>query len=467
MHFYRSFLCFLFLTSLALIMGACRDGSAADRIPRPDFVLGGIQVNEAEHARWFENLKAQGMNSVQLTDYAMQGDWDTDHLWWDEDEPWVMKEMRGAGEQGLTTVFICRVALDHAFERNAFLWHGMIRPKTDEMLASWFEQYGRFVLRWARIAEEEGVGLFVIGSEMNALATTIPAVEPPPLEEYYLNAEKQEDRREQVLAQQELIAERHLTLPESEGYASVEEYIDARIAIEQGWARSVTGSGATGRISLQEVNAHRARLDSHWRELIGKVREVYSGPIGYAANFDQYHLVGFWDALDVMGVNAYFELRSEVLDEESPETLYPLLEAGWQDVLGRIATFREEQRITDQPVIFTEMGYTYRAKSTLRPWADEGFSLIYQPTTNPDGSEGEMREYVVVWRDQPQRFWERALAVRALREAHQRLDDPFLGGILYWKLSSHDYHYDDESFMVHVGPGSEDPVLGELRSFVE
>lgn len=470
----------LSLAMASLVMTGCRTQAPDQRSPeaarsdnqkpdidRPDFFLGGIQVNEADHDEWFNNLLAQGMNSVELTDYAMQGDWDTDHMWWDEDEPWVMNEMRGAEEHGLATVFICRVALDHAFERNAFLWHGMIQPKTPEMLDSWFEQYGRFVVRWAKIAETEGVDLFVIGSEMNALATTLPADEPPPLEEYFLNPEKQDDRREQVLKQEAVIAERHLTLPERDGFDSVEDYIDARIAVEQGWARSVTGADGPEAMSLEQINAHRAKLDRYWRDLIAKVREVYSGPIGYAANFDQYHLVGFWDALDVMGINAYFELRSEVLENETEETLYPLLEAGWQDVLGRIATFREEQQITDIPVVFTEMGYTYRAKSTLRPWADEGFSLIYQPTKNADGSDGEMKEYVVVWRDQPERFWERALAVRALYDVHQTFEHPFLDGILYWKLSSHDYHYDDESFMVHVGPDSDDPILGELRRFVE
>lgn len=442
---------------------------------RPGFFLGGIQVNEADHQDWFANLKAQGMNSVELTDYAMQGDWDTDHMWWDEEEPWVLKEMRGAEDAGLATVFICRVALDHAFERNAFLWHGMIMPKTDELLDSWFEQYGSFVLRWAEVAEVEGVDLFVIGSEMNALATTLPADEPPPLEEYFLNPEKQDDRKQQVVSQKELIARKDLTLPESEGYESVEDYIDARIAVERGWAASVTGGD--GDISLEEINRRRARLDRHWRQLIAKVREVYSGPVGYAANFDQYHLVGFWDALDVMGINAYFELRSRVLEQETEETLLPLLKAGWGDVLGRIATFRDEQGLGDVPVVFTEMGFTYRAKSTLRPWADEGFTLIYQPADEDGDGDGdsegdrqtgapEMEEYVVVWRDQPVRYWERALAVRALREAHAELADPFLEGILYWKLSSHDYHLDDESFMVHVGPNSEDPILDELRAFV-
>lgn len=429
----------------------------------PAFYLGGIQVNEADHEAWFDALEAQSMNTVQVTDYAKQGDWDTDHIWWDEEAPYVLKEIRGAKRRGLAVIFVARVALDHAFDRNEFLWHGMIMPRTDEMVASWFEQYGRFVVKWARIAEREGVDVFMIGSEMNALATTVPAAEAPNLEEYFLNEEKQRDRRDQVLAQEDLIAERHLELPERQGYATVEEYIDARIATERAWAQTVTRGSAE---SLAEINAQRARLKEHWEVLIDKVRAVYSGPIGYAANFDHYHLVGFWPKLDVMGVNAYFELRSRVLADESEERLYPLLLDGWRNVLGGIRAFRESQGIGGLPVIFTEIGYTYRAKSTLRPWADEGFTLIYNPTTRADGSPGEPEEYVVVWRDQPERFEERAWAIRALWQAHAELEHPFLRGILYWKLSSHDYHYDDESFMVHVGEGTDDPILPELRRFL-
>ncbi|NIR42384.1 MAG: hypothetical protein GWN99_00005, partial [Gemmatimonadetes bacterium] len=53
----------------------------------PSFFLGGIQVNEADHEAWFDALEAQSMNTVQVTEYAKQGDWDTDHMWWDDEAP--------------------------------------------------------------------------------------------------------------------------------------------------------------------------------------------------------------------------------------------------------------------------------------------------------------------------------------------------------------------------------------------
>ncbi|NJK82690.1 MAG: hypothetical protein HC912_01615, partial [Saprospiraceae bacterium] len=43
-----------------------------------------------------------------------------------------------------------------------------------------------------------------------------------------------------------------------------------------------------------------------WRSLIAKVRTQYSGKLVYAANWDEYPLISFWDDLDYIGINAYF-----------------------------------------------------------------------------------------------------------------------------------------------------------------
>jgi len=439
-----------------------RSETSASETRSSDFLLGGIQVNEADLQAWFDNLRGHSMNTVQVTDYARQGDWDSADLRWgpegSNDEPQALvSEIRGAKQNGLSVVFVCRIDLDQSFERNAFLWHGMIASKSNEVLAAWFEKYGRFVLQWAEVAEREGVDVFMIGSELNALATTRPASRPPTLEEYFLNPEKQAARRAQVLAEENQIASEHL-----QRFETVEAYIDARINTERLWAEAMTGGGLE---SLVPLNARRELLNEHWQALIKKVRRVYSGRVGYAANFDQYQDVGFWPNLDVMGINAYFSLRDRVLADEGEKHLYPLLIEGWRQVLSTASALRRDQGLESMPVIFTEMGFTYRAKSTIRPWAHEGFALIPSSTFLADGSPGPTEEVAVVWADQPERLEERAWAVRALWQVHAELERPFLNGILYWKLSSHAYHRGDEAFMVHIGEGSDDPVLPELRRF--
>lgn len=444
MPFLQIMLVLAFMYPVAALAQA--PGQAPRRAAEPAFYLGGIQVNEASHEGWFAALKEERMNTVEVTAYAHQGDWDSENLFWDAEAPWVMEEIRGARKEGLHVVFIARVALDHAFPRNKHLWHGMIQPKTDALLDAWFERYTRFTVEWAKRCEAEGVDMFAIGSEMNSLASTLPAAALPPLAEYYLSPLKEKERREGLEAQRHVIGDR---FPGE---------LDARIVTEKNWATQTTGGG-----SLAVVNARRQKLDAHWRKLIGEVRKVFSGKLTFAANFDQYHEVGFWDALDWMGVNAYFKLRHELLPANQRERLYPLLLDGWKAVLGDLARFRRQRKIEKMPVMFTEMGFTRRALSTLEPWSDVGFSLVEGPPEKPGGPPAQR---VIVWRDQPDDREERALAVRALQAAHAALPQPFLRGILYWKLSSHEYHEKVESFMVKIGGPSSDPMLPELRRFV-
>ncbi|MEE8524774.1 MAG: hypothetical protein V3T72_12640, partial [Thermoanaerobaculia bacterium] len=368
--------------------------------PEPDFYLGGIQVDEEDLEHWFATLEDAGMNTVSVTEYARHGEWDSDQLSWDCEDRDLVKEIRGAEKRGLAVVLILRVELDPDLERNKFLWHGMILPHGDERIASWFDKYTRFALQWAEIAEREGVDVLMIGSELNALASTFSLTELPGLEEYYLNPDKQSERRDKVLEHRDVLAAADPRRQDGrDELGDVEEYLDARIASERAWAEQVTlGGGGT---SLGDLKRRRQQLAGHWRTLIRRLRDIYRGRLGYAANFDQYRDIAFWPELDVMGINAYFKLRDRpIAAGYDPGELSARLLEGWRRALDEIGGFRTAHSLDDQPVIFTEMGYTYRLNSTLEPWADDGFSLI-----RFDG-----REQPIVWRKQPESFEERALA---------------------------------------------------------
>jgi len=88
-----------------------------------------------------------------------------------------------------------------------------------------------------------------------------------------------------------------------------------------------------------------------WRQLIRDIREIYSGPITYAANWDAYREPRFWKSLDAIGVNAYF----------------PLKRGGWLKWKNEMKSF---SRKTGKPVVFTEFGYRSVDQTREQPWEE-------------------------------------------------------------------------------------------------
>jgi glycosyl hydrolase family 113 len=423
-----------------------------------EILLGGIQVDEPDHERWIARLAATGFNTVAVTVYARQDDWDSASLAFQEGVPGVENEVRLAKAAGLRVVLVLRVALDSAAPRNRFLWHGMIMPRDDAQVAAWFDRYQEFALRWARIAETLDVDVLGIASELNALASTRPIDAMPELEAYYLDPAKQSQVRQRVGRFEHDIDPRHLHGSWQETYASVPAYVDDEVEAHRRWAQQVTGGGAESgaRAAIDHLNRRRRLLAREWDQLIAAVRAEYHGELTYAANFDQYQAVGFWPALDLIGVNAYFPLRSHPIAKSEIASIEPELLASWRRVLGEIAELRIEAGAADRPVLFTELGYTCRVNATLEPWSSRGFSLV------GDWDHPEL----MVWDERERSYEERALAVRALRRAAAEVAPDLLRGLLWWKLSTVAAHDAIEPFVLLIGEDAPpDPLAGELRAF--
>jgi len=102
-----------------------------------------------------------------------------------------------------------------------------------------------------------------------------------------------------------------------------------------------------------------AKRDDFWKELISDIRGIYGGEITYAANWDNYENVKFWDQLDHIGIDSYFPLTDE--PNESVEKLIEL----WYPIkvkLGRLASQY------DKPILFTEYGYMDHLQAPWRNW---------------------------------------------------------------------------------------------------
>lgn len=152
-------------------------------------------------------------------------------------------------------------------------WRGELDFATDDEWARFSNSYRRFVLHWAKLAEETSVELYSVGVELRSWVTSTRAFS--------------------------------------------------------------------------------------FVELISSVRDVYSGPLTYAANWDDAETTTVWGHLDVIGINAFFPLAQQ------PGA--PLVDLYAES--ARIAsTLGELSARYERPVLFTEMGYTARKDAALRPW---------------------------------------------------------------------------------------------------
>jgi len=109
-----------------------------------------------------------------------------------------------------------------------------------------------------------------------------------------------------------------------------------------------------------ELESVVAARPDFWRGLIDSVRAVYDGKLTYAANwYKAYDRVPFWNALDFVGVQAYFPI-SEVDDPS-----LPALRAGWQ---SHRTALRRVAADANRPVLFTELGYRSVDYAAAEPW---------------------------------------------------------------------------------------------------
>ncbi|HEY8585076.1 MAG TPA: hypothetical protein VIL49_19105 [Capillimicrobium sp.] len=107
-----------------------------------------------------------------------------------------------------------------------------------------------------------------------------------------------------------------------------------------------------------------------WRATIAVARERFDGQLTYAANWVQEaEDVRFWDALDVVGIDAYM-----LLTPAEPNPTEAELAAAWEPWVTRMRAVGER---AGKPVRLTEVGYTSRVGTAQQP-AVEGDGAVDQ-----------------------------------------------------------------------------------------
>jgi hypothetical protein len=156
--------------------------------------------------------------------------------------------------------------------------------------------------------------------------------------------------------------------------------------------------------------ARTTAREADWRRVIAAARREYAGPLTYGAEAEEVFRVPFWDALDFIGVSAYYPL----VDHPSPGRA--ALAEAWRPVVERLARLSASHR---RKVVFTELGYRSAPHAAWRHWEITDAA----PVDLRAQAEAYEAFYLAVW---PQ---------------------PWFGGVYWWKWFSHPGH---------SGPGSND-----------
>lgn len=116
-----------------------------------------------------------------------------------------------------------------------------------------------------------------------------------------------------------------------------------------------------------ELTQFTGQRPDFWRRLIKEIRSIYSGKLTYAANWDEYTDVVFWDDLDYIGVDAYFPIADSLgADEEA-------LKRGWSKWITEINELSER---FSKKILFTEFGYRSISECAINPWEYNSASAV-------------------------------------------------------------------------------------------
>lgn len=146
-----------------------------------------------------------------------------------------------------------------------------------------------------------------------------------------------------------------------------------------------------------EFNEAIKHRPDFWKDLASLCRQNYSGKLTYAANWDSYTGVTFWDELDYIGIDAYFPIS----DEKSPSVTR--LKKNWQEPRQSLKKLAEKYQ---KPILFTEYGYRSADFAAGKHWEMGGKEM-------PVNLEAQANAYEALY----QVFW----------------DEPWFAGGFLWK----------------------------------
>ncbi|MCH2197935.1 MAG: glycoside hydrolase [Flavobacteriales bacterium] len=123
-----------------------------------------------------------------------------------------------------------------------------------------------------------------------------------------------------------------------------------------------------------ELCAFAEQRPEYWKNLISDIRRIYDGKLTYAANWDSYKRMPFWDDLDYIGVDAYFPLNNDVSPTQEE------FEEGWSKWVNQLEQYSSDY---GKKILFTEWGYRSNNYTGEKPWeTGKGQSVNLESQSN-------------------------------------------------------------------------------------
>jgi hypothetical protein len=226
----------------------------------------------------------------------------------------------------------------------------------------------------------------------------------------------------------------HLDLPNERADGIWRGYIGSGFTTEQEWSTwfaSYRGFIETYAALAQAYGADQlcvgtellgtTQREAEWRAVIAGVRARYSGPLVYAAlHGGEETRIAWWDAVDYIGIDAYYPVNHDVSIHPTVEDL----EAGWET--PKVVMADLSARNGGKPVLLTEIGYRSQHGCGSHPSDSVGVS--------PVDLEEQANAYEAAFR--------------------QLYSEPWLGGIFWWSWSPDRFDSGpcDDSYMPYRKP---------------
>lgn len=151
-------------------------------------------------------------------------------------------------------------------------------------------------------------------------------------------------------------------------------------------------------VDLLDIGSEFNSLERHsteWRRVVSEARGIYKGSIVYSVNWDSFSNPVWLDAVDIIGVDAYFPLSNgptpSVTDIANRWASYPEGAGPSRTIIPSLAALHQR---FGKPVVFTEVGYRSGTSPLREPWLTGG-------TYSPEEQQRAIEALLRAWDDKP------------------------------------------------------------------